>query len=53
MFSPSGWGPVAYFSVPGSWALRALVPGATVDRAGEAQQGSLTEVVIAVWSAAV
>jgi Protein of unknown function (DUF1416) len=44
----SATGQFRFFAAPGSWTLRALVPGATVDRAVVAQQGSLTEVAIAV-----
>jgi hypothetical protein len=44
----SATGQFRFFAAPGSWTLRALVPGATVDRAVVAQQGDLTEVAIAV-----
>ncbi|WP_431950821.1 DUF1416 domain-containing protein [Actinacidiphila sp. bgisy167] len=44
----SATGQFRFFAAPGSWTLRALVPGATVDRAVVAQQGNLTEVAIAV-----
>ena len=45
---PSATGQFRFFAAPGSWTLRALVPGATVDRAVVAQRGDLTEVAIAV-----
>ncbi|MDX3097163.1 DUF1416 domain-containing protein [Streptomyces sp. ME01-24h] len=44
----SATGQFRFFAAPGSWTLRALVPGATVDRAVVARQGDLTEVAIAV-----
>jgi hypothetical protein len=44
----SATGQFRFFAAPGSWTLRVLVPGATVDRAVVAQQGDLTEVAIAV-----
>ncbi|MGW3246922.1 DUF1416 domain-containing protein [Streptomyces sp. NPDC001070] len=44
----SATGQFRFFAAPGSWTLRALVPGATVDRAVVAQRGDLTEVAIAV-----
>ncbi|MEU4098612.1 DUF1416 domain-containing protein [Streptomyces sp. NPDC026673] len=44
----SATGQFRFFAAPGSWTLRALVPGATVDRAVVARQGNLTEVAIAV-----
>ncbi|MFG2304816.1 DUF1416 domain-containing protein [Actinacidiphila glaucinigra] len=44
----SATGQFRFFAAPGSWTLRALVPGATVDRAVVAQRGNLTEVAIAV-----
>ena len=44
----SATGQFRVFAAPGQWTLRALVPGATVDRAVVAQQGNLTEVAIAV-----
>ncbi len=44
----SATGQFRFVAAPGSWTLRALVPGATVDRAVVAQRGDLTEVAIAV-----
>ncbi|NBM18255.1 DUF1416 domain-containing protein [Streptomyces sp. GC420] len=44
----SATGQFRFFAAPGTWTLRALVPGASVDRAVVAQQGNLTEVAIAV-----
>ncbi|WP_326573135.1 DUF1416 domain-containing protein [Actinacidiphila glaucinigra] len=44
----SATGQFRFFAAPGSWTLRALVPGAMVDRAVVAQRGNLTEVAIAV-----
>ncbi|MDX2646487.1 DUF1416 domain-containing protein [Streptomyces sp. NPDC001902] len=44
----SATGQFRFFAAPGSWTLRALVPGATVDRSVVARQGDLTEVAIAV-----
>jgi hypothetical protein len=44
----SATGQFRFFAAPGNWTLRALVPGATVDRKVVAQQGNPTEVAIAV-----
>jgi hypothetical protein len=44
----SATGQFRFFAAPGTWTLRALVPGATVDRKVVAQQGAFTEVAIAV-----
>ncbi|GAA2140531.1 DUF1416 domain-containing protein [Kitasatospora kazusensis] len=45
----SATGQFRFFARPGTWTLRALVPGATVDRQVVASQGgSPTEVAIAV-----
>ncbi|MCX4747393.1 MULTISPECIES: DUF1416 domain-containing protein [unclassified Kitasatospora] len=44
----SATGQFRFFAAPGSWTVRALVPGATVDRKVVASQGALTEVPIAV-----
>lgn len=44
----SATGQFRFFAAPGSWTLRALVPGASVDRKVVAQQGELSEVAIAV-----
>jgi hypothetical protein len=44
----SATGAFRFFAAPGSWTLRALVPGATADRAVVAAQGEVAEVLIAV-----
>ncbi|MBV9025872.1 MAG: DUF1416 domain-containing protein [Streptomycetaceae bacterium] len=44
----SATGQFRFFAAPGTWTLRALVPGSSVDRAVVAQKGNLTEVAIAV-----
>jgi hypothetical protein len=44
----SATGQFRFFAAPGTWTLRALVPGATVDRSVVAQQGDAVEVKIAV-----
>jgi hypothetical protein len=45
----SATGQFRFFAAPGTWTLRALVPGATVDRKVHlAEQGARAEVVIAV-----
>ena len=44
----SAGGQFRFFAAPGTWTLRALVPGGSVDRAVVAQKGNLTEVAIAV-----
>ncbi len=44
----SATGHFRFFAAPGSWTLRTLAPGARVDRRVVAQQGSVTELEIAV-----
>jgi hypothetical protein len=44
----SATGQFRFFARPGAWTLRALVPGATIDRQVVASQGEFTEVAIAV-----
>jgi len=44
----SATGQFRFFAAPGTWTLRALVPGATVDRTVVAQQGEPADVAIAV-----
>ncbi len=44
----SATGQFRFFAAPGTWTLRALVPGGTVDRTVVAQQGALADVAIAV-----
>jgi hypothetical protein len=44
----SATGQVRFFAAPGTWTLRALVPGGSVDRTVVAQQGTPAEVAIAL-----
>jgi len=44
----SATGAFRFFAAPGSWTLRALVPGGTADRAVVATQGEVAEVLISV-----
>ena len=44
----SATGAFRFFAAPGSWTLRALVPGASADRAVVATQGEVAEVLISV-----
>jgi hypothetical protein len=44
----SATGAFRFFAAPGSWTLRALVPGNTVDRVVVASKGQVHEVLIAV-----
>jgi hypothetical protein len=44
----SATGAFRFFAAPGSWTLRALVPGGTADRAVVAAKGQVHEVLIAV-----
>jgi hypothetical protein len=44
----SATGAFRFFAAPGSWTVRALVPGGTADRAVVATQGEVAEVLIAV-----
>jgi Protein of unknown function (DUF1416) len=44
----SAAGQFRFFAAPGTWTVRALVPGATVDRAIVAEKGGVAEVEIAV-----
>ncbi|MEV1007892.1 DUF1416 domain-containing protein [Streptomyces sp. NPDC049881] len=44
----SATGQFRFYAAEGTWTLRALVPGSTVDRTVVAQEGGLTEVAIAV-----
>jgi hypothetical protein len=44
----SATGQFRFFAAPGTWTLRALVPGATVDRSVVAEKGGVAEVEIAV-----
>ena len=44
----SATGEFRFFAAPGTWTVRALVPGGTADRAVVASQGQVHEVAIAV-----
>ncbi|MET0741215.1 MAG: DUF1416 domain-containing protein [Candidatus Nanopelagicales bacterium] len=44
----SATGHFRFFAGPGSWTLRTLAPGTTVDRAVVAQQGGVSEVEVAL-----
>ncbi len=44
----SATGQFRFFAAPGTWTLRALVPGGSVDRTVVAQRGAAAEVAIAV-----
>ena len=44
----SATGAFRFFAAPGSWTLRALVPGGTSDRKVVATQGEVAEVLITV-----
>ncbi|KWW98011.1 DUF1416 domain-containing protein [Carbonactinospora thermoautotrophica] len=44
----SATGQFRFFAAPGEWTVRALVPGATVDRKVVAQRGAVAEVEVAV-----
>ncbi|GAA4972091.1 DUF1416 domain-containing protein [Uniformispora flossi] len=44
----SATGQFRFFAAPGNWTVRALVPGATVDRSVVATKGDVAEVEIAV-----
>lgn len=44
----SATGQFRFFAAPGSWTLRALAPGASVDRSVVATQGSVAEVEVAL-----
>ncbi len=44
----SATGQFRFFAAPGTWTLRTLAPGATVDRAVAAQLGEVAEVDVAV-----
>lgn len=44
----SATGAFRFFAAPGSWTLRALVPGGSADRAVVATQGQVHEVLISV-----
>jgi len=44
--SPAGQ--FRFFAAPGTWTLRALVPGGTVDQTVTAELGAIAEVALAV-----
>jgi len=44
----SATGAFRFFAAPGSWTLRALVPGGSADRSVVAAKGQVHEVLIAV-----
>jgi hypothetical protein len=44
----SATGQFRFFAAPGSWTVRALVPGATVDRSVVAEQGEVAELDLVV-----
>jgi Protein of unknown function (DUF1416) len=44
----SATGQFRFFAAPGTWTLRALVPGGSVDRTVVAQRGEAAEIAIAV-----
>lgn len=42
----SATGQFRFFAAPGSWTLRTLAPGATVDRTVVAERGAVAEVAV-------
>jgi hypothetical protein len=44
----SATGEFRFFAAPGTWTVRALVPGGTADRTVSAAQGEVSEVEVAV-----
>ena len=44
----SATGHFRFFAAPGSWTLRTLAPGASVDRPVVAQRGEVAEVAVAI-----
>lgn len=44
----SATGAFRFFAAPGTWTVRALVPGATADRSVVAQRGVVAEVEVTV-----
>jgi len=42
----SATGQFRFFAAPGTWTLRTLAPGATLDRAVRATQGSVVEIQV-------
>jgi hypothetical protein len=44
----SATGEFRFFAAPGTWTVRTLAPGATVDRQVVAQQGSIADVEVLI-----
>jgi len=44
----SATGEFRFFAAPGTWTVRALVPGGTADRTVSAAQGSISEVEVLI-----
>jgi hypothetical protein len=44
----SATGEFRFFAAPGTWTVRALVPGGTADRTVNASQGAVSEVEVSV-----
>jgi hypothetical protein len=44
----SATGEFRFFAAPGTWTVRALVPGGTADRTVSASQGAVSEVEVSV-----
>ncbi|CAB4846799.1 unannotated protein [freshwater metagenome] len=44
----SATGQFRFFAAPGTWTLRTLAPGASVDRSVAAQRGQVAEIAVAV-----
>jgi hypothetical protein len=44
----SATGEFRFFAAPGTWTVRALVPGGTADRTVKAERGSIAEVEVSV-----
>jgi hypothetical protein len=44
----SATGHFRFFAAPGTWTVRALVPGGTADRTVNATQGTISEVEVSV-----
>jgi hypothetical protein len=46
----SATGEFRFFAAPGTWTVRALVPGGTADRTVNAERGSIAEVEVSIAS---
>lgn len=44
----SATGEFRFFAAPGTWTVRALVPGGTADRTVSAERGAVAEVEVAI-----